>query len=130
MEHLGRHLILEYYGVDESLLNDVGRIETIMVDAAKHMRATVVTSEFHHFNPHGVSGAVIISESHLTIHTWPEFGYAAVDVFTCGNVIDPWQAHALLSEKFKPTKESTMEFKRGVFDVPSGTLPATYDLTE
>ena len=54
--------------------------------AAIEMQATIVNSNFHHFNPYGVSGVIIIKESHLTIHTWPEYGYAAIDIFTCGKI--------------------------------------------
>lgn len=126
MEALGRHVILEYYGCPSDLLDQAGYVEETLVDAANKMRATVISAHFHQFNPHGVSGAVVISESHLTIHTWPEYGYAAVDVFTCGNVVDPWVAHKHMVERFKPTRESVMEFKRGCFDVPRGTLPSVY----
>jgi S-adenosylmethionine decarboxylase proenzyme len=111
-------------------MNDVKLIEDAMVGAARAMRANIVASEFHHFNPHGVSGMVIISESHLSIHTWPEYGYAAVDVFTCGDVIDPTNAHEMLREAFKPTSESVMELKRGLLRVPKGSLPKAYAVKE
>lgn len=126
MENLGRHVILEYYGCPREVLDDAERIEEIFVEAVRQMRATIVSVHFHRFNPHGVSGAVVISESHLTIHTWPEYGYAAVDVFTCGQVVDPWLAHDHFVKEFQATKTSHMEFKRGIFDVPAGTLPSMY----
>jgi S-adenosylmethionine decarboxylase len=129
LEALGRQLILEYYGCPAHLLNDVEFIENTMVAAAKHMRANIVSVDFHKFNPHGVSGVVVISESHLTIHTWPEYGYAAVDVFTCGQVIDPWEAHAFMKAHFKCEKESAVEFRRGCFDVSPGTLPSAYGVS-
>ncbi|MFU8806707.1 MAG: adenosylmethionine decarboxylase, partial [Bradymonadaceae bacterium] len=126
LEALGRQLILEYYDCPSNLLDDHKFIEDVMVAAAEHMRAHIVSVEFHHFNPHGVSGVVVISESHLTIHTWPEYGYAAVDVFTCGQVINPWEAHAFMKERFQCKRESCVEFRRGVFDVAPGTLPSAY----
>lgn len=126
MENLGRHVILEYYGCSREILDDAVALEEAFVEAVRQMRASIVSVHFHRFNPHGVSGAVVISESHLTIHSWPEYGYAAVDVFTCGQVVDPWVAHAALKEALKPTRESVMEFKRGCFDVPKGTLPSMY----
>ncbi|TXD35373.1 S-adenosylmethionine decarboxylase proenzyme [Lujinxingia vulgaris] len=129
MEALGRQLILEYYGCPAERLNDASFVEEVMVAAAESMGAHIVCVNFHQFNPHGVSGAVVISESHLTIHTWPEYGYAAVDVFTCGTVIDPWEAHAFLKERFGATRESTVEFRRGCFDVAPGTLPSAYGVT-
>jgi spermidine synthase len=126
LEALGRHCIIEYYGCPEDVLNDVAHIEKSMCAAAVEMRATIVASEFHHFSPHGVSGMVIISESHLSIHTWPEFGYAAVDVFTCGEVIEPWHAHQLLKKAFQCQRDSVMELRRGMLNVPDGTVPTEY----
>ena len=87
---LGRHILCEAYGCDKEILNDVRHVEKIMVAAALAAGAEVREVAFHHFSPQGVSGVVVISESHLAIHTWPEFGYAAIDVFTCGDTVDPW----------------------------------------
>jgi S-adenosylmethionine decarboxylase proenzyme len=128
LEALGRQCIIEYYGCPTETMNDLAAIEAAMTGAARKMGATIVASEFHQFNPYGVSGMVIISESHLSIHTWPEYGYAAVDVFTCGDVINPAVAHQILREAFRPTKESFVEFKRGLLDVPAGTLPKAYNV--
>lgn len=130
MEALGRHCIIEYYDCDRALLDDPEAVSAAMCGAAEAMGATIVAVEFHHFNPHGVSGMVVISESHLSIHTWPEFGYAAVDVFTCGEVVDPWFAHKMLRRAFGAGRESVVELKRGVLDVPAGTVPKAYDVTE
>ena len=77
---LGRHLLLELYNCDTSLLNDTKRIEAALVEAARLVGATIIDTSFHHFSPYGVSGVVIIAESHITVHTWPEYNYAAVDV--------------------------------------------------
>ncbi len=126
MENLGRHVILEYYGCPREILDDAEALEAAFVEAVRQMRASIVSVHFHHFNPHGVSGAVVISESHLTLHTWPEYGYAAIDVFTCGKVVDPWIAHNSLKASLKPARESITELKRGCFDVPEGTLPSMY----
>ncbi|MFT6398814.1 MAG: S-adenosylmethionine decarboxylase proenzyme [Bradymonadia bacterium] len=128
MEGLGRHCIIEYYGCPSDLLDDPERVKALMCDAAESMGATIVAVEFHHFNPHGVSGMIVISESHLSVHTWPEYGYAAVDVFTCGQVVDPWLAHKMLKKAFGATRDSVIELKRGVLDVPEGTLPTEYDV--
>ncbi len=76
--------------------NDRKVVEQIMVDAALLTGAEVREVAFHKFSPQGVSGVVVISESHLAIHTWPELGYAAIDVFTCGDHVDPWKAGRLL----------------------------------
>lgn len=85
---LARHLTAEYYDCDPKLLADRGRMKSIMLQAAKASGATVIDSRFHSFEPQGVSGVVIIAESHFSVHTWPEHDYAAVDLFTCGSTID------------------------------------------
>jgi len=130
LEALGRHIIVEYYGCNKETLNSAEKVEALMVDAAERMGATIISVKFHQFSPQGVSGVIVISESHLTIHTWPEYGYAAVDVFTCGNVINPWDAHHILKESFEAQRESAMELRRGLFNVPPGTLPSAYGVTE
>ncbi len=85
-----------------------------MVDAALTAGAEVREVAFHKFSPQGVSGVVVISESHLTIHTWPELGYAAIDVFTCGDTVDPWTALNYLVEHFQAQNTVSSEVKRGV----------------
>lgn len=86
MKYLGKHYILELYDCPADLLSDPIFIAEQMNAAAIEMEASIVNSNFHHFNPYGVSGVIIIKESHLTIHTWPEYGYAAIDIFTCGKI--------------------------------------------
>ncbi|MDV3426180.1 MAG: adenosylmethionine decarboxylase [Bacillota bacterium] len=113
---LGKHILVEFYNCDEKILNDADKIELYMNEAAKAAKATIVQSVFHVFNPHGISGAVIIMESHITIHTWPEYGYAAVDLFTCGDTIDPWTAFEYLKEKLKSKKYETSEVARGILE--------------
>ncbi|HNR85736.1 MAG TPA: polyamine aminopropyltransferase, partial [Taishania sp.] len=94
------------------IMNDVATIERNMVEAAEKAEATVINSTFHHFSPYGVSGVVVIQESHLAIHTWPEYGYAAVDLFTCGEM-DAWIAFDYLKDCFKSKSYSAIEMKRG-----------------
>ena len=91
-------------------------IEDFMTEAAIECGATVVQKCFHMFNPHGVSGVVIIAESHLAIHTWPELGYAAVDLFTCGESCDPKVAYQYLKKAFKSASASYSELKRGILN--------------
>jgi len=112
---LGRHILAEFTGCNARTLNDVKLVEKIMVDAALEAGAEVREVAFHKFSPQGVSGVVVISESHLAIHTWPEFGYAAVDVFTCGDRVDPWDACRYLVDKFEAADVEATEVKRGVF---------------
>ena len=113
MPTLGRQIVAEYYGCNPEILNDVAKIETCMLDAARAAEATVINSTFHHFSPFGVSGVVVIQESHLAIHTWPEYGYAAVDIFTCGDAVDPWVSYQFLETAFEADYASAMEMLRG-----------------
>ena len=109
---LGNHILIEFMNCDPAILNDVATIEKNMVDAASKAGATVINSTFHHFSPYGVSGVVVIQESHLAIHTWPEWGYSAVDLFTCGE-IDAWISFDYLKKSFGSDSYSAIEMKRG-----------------
>jgi spermidine synthase len=113
MNTLGRHILVEFLGCSSEILNDVPLIEVSMIHAAKEAGATVISSNFHHFSPFGVSGVVVIQESHLAIHTWPEYRYAAVDLFTCGNSVEPWISLDLLKKAFKAEHGSAIEINRG-----------------
>lgn len=112
MKALGRHILVEFSGCNAEILNDVSKIEKSMVKAAEVAGATVINSNFHHFSPYGVSGVVVIQESHLAIHTWPEYRYAAVDLFTCGDTVDPWVSFEFLKEAFQ-ANYSALEMNRG-----------------
>ena len=114
--HLGQHVLAEFFECDPNTLNSLDKVEKYMVDAALECGATIVQKCFHMFNPYGVSGVVIISESHLAIHTWPELGYAAVDLFTCGDKCDPKISYEFLKEKFNSRKATFTELKRGIID--------------
>ncbi|MBS4021250.1 MAG: S-adenosylmethionine decarboxylase proenzyme [Dethiobacter sp.] len=116
MSALGRQILAEFYGCPPDILNDIQRIERTMVDAALEAGAEVREVAFHKFSPQGVSGVVVISESHLAIHTWPELGYAAIDVFTCGETVDPWVSCNYLKEHFSADRMSAQEILRGNFD--------------
>ncbi|MFQ5658251.1 MAG: adenosylmethionine decarboxylase [Candidatus Methylomirabilales bacterium] len=122
MRALGRHLLVELYGCNPELLKKIDAVREILVQAAKACKATVVDVAFHEFSPFGVSGVVVIAESHLSIHTWPEYRYAAVDIFTCGEAIDPEQAVQHIADRFDCPHPSIVEVKRGI--IPgSGPLP-------
>jgi S-adenosylmethionine decarboxylase len=111
---LGRHVLAEVYGCRFETLNDIEQVREIMVNAALAAGADIREVCFHKFSPQGVSGVVVISESHLAIHTWPELGYAAVDVFTCGETVNPWDACKYLSEKFQAGQVHATEIERGL----------------
>lgn len=120
MEALGRQILVEYYDCDQSKINDVSFVEAALIKAAKASKATLISHNFHKFSPYGISGVVVIAESHIAIHTWPEYNYAAVDIFTCGETIDPWIIQEYLKENFESKNVSSMEMKRGMFKVPEG----------
>jgi S-adenosylmethionine decarboxylase proenzyme len=113
MRSLGRHLLVEFYNCDPAALDDLNLVERSMKDAAIAAGSTIVDTVFRRFAPHGISGVVVIAESHLAIHTWPEYGYAAVDLFTCGEKVDPWAAHDLLMETFGAGDSDCKELPRG-----------------
>ncbi|MEO1095166.1 MAG: polyamine aminopropyltransferase [Cyanobacteria bacterium J06638_28] len=117
MNSLGRHILVEFYGCSAEILNDVPRIETSMLKAAKESGATIINSVFHHFSPFGVSGVVVIQESHLAIHTWPEYRYAAVDLFTCGYTVNPWTSYEILKAAFEAHHGSAVELNRGQLEL-------------
>lgn len=113
---LGICLLLELRDCNPEIIRNLDKVTEIMVTAAKTAKATVVEVAFHEFNPFGISGMVIIAESHLAIHTWPEYNYAAVEIFTCGHLIKPEVAAQYLIEKFEsknPVARPTIEMGIG-----------------
>lgn len=119
MEGLGRHILAEVYGCEFRILNDLDEIRKILVSAALSAGAEVRETAFHRFSPQGVSGVVVISESHIAIHTWPELGYAALDVFTCGERVDPWAVVDAIVREFGSKQVTATEVKRGIFSRPA-----------
>ncbi len=114
MSSLGLHFLVDLHGVAPSLLNDIEVLNEVLVNAIKTGGATVVDSKFNKFEPQGVSGVVIIAESHVTCHTWPEIEFAAVDVFTCG---DPKIGQSVCREiiaALSPVNHNIKQIKRGV----------------
>lgn len=111
---LGSHLLVELYGCDGTTLENECTVGQVMRQAADDSEATVVAQSFHEFQPYGVSGAVIIQESHYTIHTWPEHGYAAVDLFYCGGTVKVHKAVETLREGFKPARIKFLVVRRGL----------------
>ena len=114
MDALGRHLLLELKDCDPKLLNDLDSLKKLLTDAAEKSGAAVLDDSFHQFSPQGVSGVVVIAESHLFIHTWPEHGYAAVDIFTCGSRVKPEIAAEVVIKELKPKNHAIIEMRRGI----------------
>jgi S-adenosylmethionine decarboxylase len=114
LQRIGRHLILELWGCDTTHINSIETIERAITETIDACGATLLDLRVYPFTPQGVTGVAILSESHLMIHTWPEHGYAAVDVFTCGQHTDPNKAIPVLRHYFKPQRVQVMEMNRGI----------------
>lgn len=113
MDGVGTHLLAELFDCDEFHINNVKKVEEIMLAAAELTGATIIKPFFYKFSPYGISGVLVIAESHFTIHTWPEYGYAAFDIFTCGEL----NAHIALKHVKKELGAgscSVLEMKRGI----------------
>jgi S-adenosylmethionine decarboxylase len=110
---VGTHLLVEYSGCDHVVLDDLELIRNLMLKAAAAAGTIVVGSLFKPFQPHGVTGVVIIEESHLSIHTWPEHGYAAVDFFTCGQGVAEF-AHDVLFIGLQADSAECLHIDRGL----------------
>jgi len=122
VQALGRHLLCEYHGCDRELLNRTDVIRTELVAAVTLSGATPLHEVVHAFSPHGVTGVVVIAESHFAIHTWPEYGFAAVDLFTCGDSVDPYRAFEHLRSALRAQSHSVVEIRRGLLP-GSGPMP-------
>ena len=111
MRYAGTHLLVDLWGATN--LDDPGLIDTALREAAIQAGATILHSHFHHFTPNGgVSGVVVLAESHISIHTWPERKFAAVDLFMCGDC-DPHDAIPVLRAAFRPERLDLDEQRRG-----------------
>ncbi len=119
----GRHVLAELTGCPAVVLNDAAGLEKCFRRCAEEGGATLVSSHFHHFSPHGVSGVVVIAESHVTVHTWPEHGYAAVDVFTCGCLETAEAVMGLIIASLHAETVHRTSFERGPYSVPQ-RIPA------
>nr|MDO8079575.1 adenosylmethionine decarboxylase [Candidatus Freyarchaeota archaeon] len=114
-EALAFHIIGELFLTSEKI-DDLKLIKKVLIEAAKKAGLTILNSKFHKFKPQGVSGFIMISESHLSIHTWPESGYVAVDVFTCGEPLQCRTAYDCIVSMLKPSYHTEMVIKRGRFN--------------
>ena len=115
LENLGKHCTLEVYGVKDDLLDDLQFIDQTLRQAAIISGATILDSVFHQFQPQGITFILLLAESHISIHTWPEKGCAAIDIYTCG-LSNPETAMWHVIEQFKPKSHSTKSFPRGGYE--------------
>jgi len=118
LEHttIGEHYIVEASGCDPEIIGDVEKVQDILVEAAKEANVQIWSVSFHRFAPNGVSGVIVIAESHISIHTWPEVGYAAIDIYTCGDNALPEKAVNFAVKAFKAKHVHITELTRGVHD--------------
>jgi S-adenosylmethionine decarboxylase proenzyme len=114
-KHLGTHIIADFFDCCEEVLKDTELIRNYMIRAVEKANATIVSENFNSFNPWGVSGVIVIQESHFTIHTWPEFRYSAVDLFTCGTDLELLEALEYLKKQLKCATMEHSSLLRGLF---------------
>lgn len=110
---IGHQIVLDLYDCAHERLDSVDVVRTALIQTARAAGATIVETVFHKFSPWGVSGVVVIAESHLAIHTWPERRYAAVDIFTCGSSVDLHRATRYLVQALQAGRAVKKEFPRG-----------------
>ncbi len=123
MYALGTHLLIELKDCNPEILKNLEKVRSALVTAAKKAKATVIDLSFREFQPFGISGVVVIAESHLTIHTWPEYSYAAVDIFTCGDHIKSEVAASYIIKVLESKNPSIVEMKRGLLSHKNEKLP-------
>lgn len=123
MKVLGKHLTVDMYGCSFEVLDNLDYIKTAMTTAAEESNLTLLDFSYYKFDPQGLTALALLSESHMSIHTYPELGYAAVDVFTCGDLSRPDKAIAILKKFLKPEKTKTTNIRRGDFGSENDMRP-------
>jgi len=118
LKPLGVQLVADMHGCDPAALDDLQGVGEAMLEAARRGGARIVAHNFHRFSPHGISGVVIIAESHLAIHTWPEHRFAAIDLFTCSDSVQPDLCLAYLQQFFRSERVVTSTLRRGELRPP------------
>jgi S-adenosylmethionine decarboxylase len=111
-KYAGIHLLAEFWG--GKVIEDSKEIERILIGATKKAKNIPLKVAIHKFSPQGMTGVVLLAESHIALHSWPEFNYLAIDIFTCGNKAKPRRALNYLKKVFKPKKVEVKEIKRGI----------------
>ena len=121
MNALGTHFLLELRDCDPRQLDNLPFIRETLLTAAEEVGATVLGDSFHRFSPQGVTGIIAIAESHFSIHTWPEYGFAAVDLFTCGDSFQPARAAEIIIQRLQSRDPEILEVQRGKLLAPMET---------
>jgi S-adenosylmethionine decarboxylase len=125
MKVIGKHLTVDMYGCSFDVLDDLDFVKNAMLTAVEEAKMTLLEFSYHKFEPQGLTALALLAESHMSIHTYPELGYAAIDVFTCGDQSRPDKAVAVLKRFLKPEKTKTTNIKRGDFGSESDMKPKT-----
>ena len=112
INYAGKHIILDLWGI--KMINNEKEIEKILKKAVIATNSTLINMQTHRYHPYGFSAIALVAESHISIHTWPEYKYMAIDIFTCGEKTDPYAAVDVFKNAFKPKKIEVMEVKRGI----------------
>lgn len=120
MKVLGRHALVDLYECDPALLDNLDHVKSVLTGVTEKLDLTVVQSVFHRFSPQGVSGVIVIAESHLSVHTWPEHGYAAFDLYSCDEATPLDQLPELLKQGFKGNRVEVKKHMRGFVPVDAG----------
>lgn len=123
MKVIGKHLTVDMYGCSFEALDDLEFVKNAMITAVTEANMTLLDFSYHKFEPQGLTALALLAESHMSIHTYPELGYAAVDVFTCGDHSRPDKAVAVLKQFLKPEKTKTTNIKRGDFGSENDMKP-------
>ena len=108
------HIIAEFYGCDAKLLERTNSVKDMLEESVRVSKLTKIRSHFHQFSPHGVTGFILLKESHVSIHTWPEYNYAAIDLFGCGDRSQILAAYDVLIKKLNPSNVKKKEVRRGL----------------
>lgn len=111
--NVGKQVILDLYECQSPNLDDLEWVQSHMIEAAHRAQGHVVESSFHKFLPWGISGVVVIEESHIAVHIWPEYHYAAIDIFTCSDALGVKEAAEFLIDSFQSQKPIELVFTRG-----------------
>ncbi len=124
--HLGTHYLAEFFDCDRIRINDLALVESVMIEATEWSGARIIKSMFHQFSPHGISGVIVIEESHFAFHSWPEHGYAAVDLFSCAD-FDYRAALTHIRENIGAGSHSVTRVKRGVLNGDGRPRPCEWE---
>ncbi len=127
---LGVHIVADLYGCDPEILKSATKMADIFEGAVKFAKLNKLSSHYHQFHPFGATGVVVISESHLSFHTWPEHGYAAIDVYTCGPHEAAFKAFDYIVKKLKPQRVEKQVHYRGIVDEEENVCFAKENVAE